>query len=184
VALGDLRTGFLRATDRAVFWLPRFGMATNPKLEEAFTLIREAFAEEYTRGRHDATERANARVDAMIADLRKEQERIKLDLSDLVETAAKAKTASLEGTRTRAARGAPEAFVRRVLSGLFGNMGITPKEIQELAETAEERAISYSSIRAVLARGAEAGWSRNTGRKWYWDDAGLGELEEEEEAKN
>lgn len=72
-----------------------------------------------------------------------------------------------ESQRQRVERGAPEAFVRRVLKSMNGT-GITPSQIKDCAITDLEKKISYSAIRLHLANAAKAGWARNTGRKWYY----------------
>jgi hypothetical protein len=122
-------------------------MVTTSKLEQAFALMREAVAEAYHRGEQDAIERLVALARGQSV------------------TTVDAPPQTPNGKAARTPRGAPEAFVRRVLAS--EPHGLTLDEIVGRAVTPEERTISQPAVRVCLWRAEKKGWADNIVGKWF-----------------
>ena len=115
------------------------------ELDQIFERLRALFANEYKRGERDGIKRFVADAQARLGPELFEAEK-------------------LDTTKLRTRNGAPEAFVRRVLSD-YRN-GLTPREIVDHAATPEERTISRDAVRVVMWRSKKKGWATSINGKW------------------
>ena len=119
----------------------------NPEFEELVRKMRQILAAEYSRGYQDATTRIMQAASAPIPANNGHD------------------TKGPGQQRVRAARGSVDNLINRVLGG--ASDGASAVQIQERAQTPEEKMASLSGIRFALDRGRDAGRYRNEGGKWF-----------------
>jgi hypothetical protein len=142
-------------------------MNNPPGFDEMVSSLRALLDAEYRRGQADAAQRIinAARVEVIPA---AESTVSRLNEGQLFSTTRLVRRAPIpSGTgRHRAPVGAPDALVKRVLL-MQGPEGAGSQQIQDLAETEEEKQISLSGIRFALDRGKASGRYRNERGKWF-----------------
>lgn len=124
----------------------------NTNLESLIQQIRQLLADEYARGGRDAIAKIMqaAQGEAVTEAIKKiPPRRVRMTLAP-----------------QRAKRGAADALIERVL-GERRHKGASTLEIQRLATSPGETAVSYSGLRFALERGREAGRYKNKDRKWF-----------------
>ncbi len=126
----------------------------NTELESLLEQIKQLFAAEYARGDRDARARIMqaAQGDAV------------------VETTKRHALSRVRSTlpHRRAVRGTADALIKRVLGE--NRKGVSALDIQRMAVTPKEKAVSYSGIRFALVRGREKGIYRNKNGKWFLEN--------------
>lgn len=129
----------------------------DPRLEQAFNMIRAAFAEAYERGRLDEAERIKGALFGAPG-----------QTEPVVTQRAGAQTTK-DGGRQRAPKGSVRALVRRALLS-SGADGATPQEIHDMRSGDAEGMIAIASIRGELRRGREENIYSEAAGKWRLAD--------------
>ncbi len=127
---------------------------TNPKLEEAFDVIRTLLAAEYARGRHDEMER----VRQLLAGGVEPEQPASIEPHQQQE-------ANTRQSAKRAPRGSVRELVQRVLNNRTA--GVTVSEIYQLRQGPSEEMIERASIRTELKRGELEGRYEERHGLWF-----------------
>jgi len=131
-------------------------MAEDPRLEEAFRLIRAVVSDAYARGQSDETNRVLSLI-AQMPNTAKLEEEGGDDADDNMDS---------DG-RQRAPRGSVRKLIVRALMAF--PEGLTTSEIMDLREGDLELMIKSSSVRSELRKGAAQGEFKEEGGRWKFD---------------
>lgn len=143
-------------------------MNTDAISEEIIALIERAKADAYERGRADAKREMLDMLSHGVARPSSPYEATTNAEESFVESNA---------NRKRAPRGLVGKLILKTLgSQSYSSVGLSPLEIEQSAETEDERMIKVSSIRGELKRRKDV-WYREIGGKWLLTDQGRREAE-------
>ncbi|MGC2222531.1 MAG: hypothetical protein WA624_09240 [Methylocella sp.] len=137
-------------------------MPDTPEFQEIIAKLRDFAAAEYKRGERDAI----ARIMHAAQSSGGGAPEIRANPGFVGTIRGAATQTQPETKEQRAPRGAPEAFVRQVLTSV-GSEGVVASDIPAFAKTDTEHLVSDSAIRFILAKGRETGWCQNMGGRWF-----------------